>query len=77
MRNRFHRIQQRQSKRVRTDYDEATDTLIIARREKDLLTGETIEHVETIPAYMQTIRLEAYLKSEMILPENARKRGLI
>jgi hypothetical protein len=63
--------------RVRTDYDPTTDVLVIERREVDPKTGELIEQVETVGAYMQTIRLEAYLKSEMILPENYQRKGLV
>ena len=59
------------SNRVRTDYDELTDTLIIERREVDQKTGELIESVELIPAYMLQLKLEVALGVESILPQLA------
>lgn len=64
-------------KRVRTDYDPTTDTLTVTRRVTNLLTGEWAEEIEHVSCYMQTIRLESYLKAEMILPENYRRNGLM
>lgn len=64
-------------KRVRTDYDPATDTLTVTRKVTNLLTGEWSEEIEHVSCYMQTIRLESYLKNEMVLPENYRAKGLM